>query len=155
MVKFMKNHYFESVSMIERLHRLFLEVMRAEIEHMQILDINNVQAVILYNIGQEKLAVGELTHRGYYLGSNVSYNLRKMVSNRYVIQEASPHDRRSSHVRLSAKGLDLYAKIDKIMEKHCTILEKETQDKDLSVNLGQCLSKLEIAWSTMLARDLR
>lgn len=151
----MKDTYFESVAMIERLHRLFLEVVRAELEHMNVRDINNVQAVILYNIGQEQLTVGELTHRGYYLGSNVSYNLRKMVQNKYVVQEPSLHDRRSSHVRLSPKGLDLFAKVDKMMQRHCEVLTKETGDKDLSKVLGQALRKLEITWSTMLARDLR
>lgn len=151
----MKDTYFESVAMIERLHRLFLEVVRAELEHMNVRDINNVQAVILYNIGQEQLTVGELTHRGYYLGSNVSYNLRKMVQNKYVVQEPSLHDRRSSHVRLSPKGLDLFAKLDKMMQRHCDVIAKETGDKELSKILGQSLRKLEITWSTMLARDLR
>lgn len=151
----MKDTYFDSVAMIERLHRLFLEVIRAELEHMNIRDINNVQAVILYNIGQEQLTVGELTNRGYYLGSNVSYNLRKMVQNKYVVQEPSPHDRRSSHVRLSPKGLDLFAKLDKMMQRHCDVIEKETGDKEITRVLGQCLRKIEITWSTMLARDLR
>ncbi len=151
----MKDTYFESVAMIERLHRLFLEVVRAELEHMNVRDINNVQAVILYNIGQEQLTVGELTHRGYYLGSNVSYNLRKMVQSKYVVQEPSLHDRRSSHVRLSPKGLDLFAKLDKMMQRHCDVIAKETGDKELSKILGQSLRKLEITWSTMLARDLR
>lgn len=151
----MKETYFESVAMIERLHRLFLEVIHAELERLNIRDISNVQALILYNIGQEQVTVGELTHRGYYLGSNVSYNLRKMVDSKYVNQEPSPHDRRSSHVRLSPKGLDLYAKLDKIMENQAHMLEKDTGEKDIPVKLGHCLRKIETFWATMLARDLR
>ena len=104
----MKDSYFEAVVMIERLHRLFLEVVKMELDKLHTRDINNVQALVLYNIGKSQLTVGELTNRGYYLGSNVSYNLRKMVQNDYVLQVPSPHDRRSSHVKLSAKGLELF-----------------------------------------------
>ncbi|MEC8026897.1 MAG: winged helix DNA-binding protein [Pseudomonadota bacterium] len=93
--------------MIERLHRQFLEVVKTELDRNGIVDINNVQALILFNISDEELTVGELTNRGYYLGSNVSYNVRKMVENGYLLQERSSHDRRSIRVRLSAKGHDL------------------------------------------------
>ena len=34
---------------------------------------------MLFNIGDAEMTVGELTLRGCYLGSNVSYNVRKMV----------------------------------------------------------------------------
>ncbi len=42
-------------------------------------DINAVQALLLYNIGDSELTAGELRTRGYYLGSNVSYNVKKLV----------------------------------------------------------------------------
>ena len=75
----MKEEYFDSVQALERLHRLFLDVVKAELDHLAIFDINNVQTIVLCNIGTNQLTIGELTNRGYYLGSNVSYNLRKMV----------------------------------------------------------------------------
>ena len=99
--------YLDTVNLIERLHRQFLEVVKTELDRNGIVDINNVQALILFNISDEELTVGELTNRGYYLGSNVSYNVRKMVENGYLLQERSSHDRRSIRVRLSAKGHDL------------------------------------------------
>lgn len=151
----MKEAYFDSVVMIERLHRLFLEVVKVELDRLNIRDINNVQALVLYNIGQDQVTVGELTNRGYYLGSNVSYNLRKMVQNSYILQEPSPHDRRSSHVKLSPKGAELYNKLDKIMTGHAHHLERETNDKDVTQHLGQLLKKLEIFWGNLLLRDLR
>ena len=120
----MKGAYFESVIMIERLHRLFLEVIKIELDRMGVRDINNVQCLVLYNIGTEEVTVGELTNRGYYLGSNVSYNLRKMVQNQYLIQEPSPHDRRSSHVKLSKKGLELFNKFDGLLDMHANHLIK-------------------------------
>ena len=100
----MIEQYLESIHLIERLHRQFLEVVKGELERQDIQDVNNVQAVILYNIGKDELTVGELTNRGYYLGSNVSYNVRKMVENNYLIQERSAHDRRSVRVRGESSG---------------------------------------------------
>jgi len=151
----MKESYFESVVMIERLHRLFLEVIKVELERLNIRDINNVQALVLYNIGQDQVTVGELTNRGYYLGSNVSYNLRKMVQNHYVAQEPSPHDRRSSHVKLSSKGLELYHRLDKIMSHHSGSLEREFGDKNMPQQLGNMLKKLETFWTHLMNRDVR
>ena len=90
-----KEVYFEPIRLIARLHRQFLEVVKVELDRTGMADINNIQALILSNIGKEELTVGELTNRGYYLGSNVSYNVKKMVENGYLEQERSLHDRRS------------------------------------------------------------
>jgi len=145
----MKESYFESVVMIERLHRLFLEAVRGELEKMGIRDINNVQALILYNIGHNQITVGELTNRGYYLGSNVSYNLRKMVQSKYVEQLPSPHDRRSSHVKLSAKGLELYSKIDQVLTGHSNSLASSVKPEQF-LSFCDTLRKLETFWSSLL-----
>ena len=80
----MNTAYLETISLIERLHRQCLEVVKAELDRIGVRDLNNVQALILFNIGDEELTVGELTQRGYYLGSNVSYNVKKMVENGYL-----------------------------------------------------------------------
>src|SRR3546814_6635723 len=53
-----------------------------------------------------------------YLGSNVSYNVKKMVENGYLIQERSPHDRRSFHVRAAAKGIDVYRNLSTLFDQH-------------------------------------
>ncbi len=148
----MKESYFEAVVMIERLHRLFLELIKLELDRMKRRDINNVQALVLYNIGENQLTVGELTNRGYYLGSNVSYNLRKMVQNGYVEQIPSSHDRRSSHVKLSSKGLQLFAQLDELLgnqAKHLTL--DIVGEKDMN-NFCQVLRKLEGFWTTSLTR---
>ena len=113
----MKEEYLSVIRLIERLHRQFLEVVKGEIDRLGIRDINNIQALILYNIGEDELTVGELTHRGYYLGSNVSYNVRKMVENGYLIQERSTHDRRSIRVRLSEKGLNVRKKVNDVIDE--------------------------------------
>lgn len=150
----MKDEYFQSVQSLERLHRLFLDVIKTELDHMQIFDINNVQAIIIYNIGTSQLTVGELTHRGYYQGSNVSYNLRKMVKNEYVAQVQTPHDRRSSLVKLAPKGLELYKKLDAIFKKHSEVLNKKGGQETLH-QLSSSLQKLENFWNDTVVTESR
>src|ERR1700748_836077 len=100
----MNKAYLNVISLIERLHRQFLEVVKLELDGMGIRDINNVQAMVLFNIGDAEMTVGELTLRGCYLGSNVSYNVKNMVEQGYLAQRRSVHDRRSVHVRLTEKA---------------------------------------------------
>lgn len=112
-----------AISLIERLHRQFLDVVKAELDGQRISDINNVQALILFNIGQDELTVGELTQRGYYLSSNVSYNVKKMVEHGYLTQERSEHDHRSVRVSLYEKGQALWDRMDAMFERHKSMLE--------------------------------
>ena len=72
----MDNPYLEVVSLVERLHRQFLEVVKLELEGIGIHDINNVQAMMLFNIGDAEMTVGELTLRGCYLGSTEGCSIR-------------------------------------------------------------------------------
>jgi len=151
----MKDLYFQSVIMIERLHRLFLELIRTELDRIDVRDINSVQSLVLYNVGKGQVTVGELTNRGYYLGSNVSYNLQKMVQQGYLLQEASVHDRRSSHVRLSEKGLELYDKLDALIQSQSTALEATGVTHDRIESLGKTLSALELFWHTSIKTERR
>ncbi len=151
----MKEIYFDTVMAMERLHRLFLEVVKAELDRMKILDINNVQCFILYNIGTNDLTVGEVSNRGYYLGSNVTYNLKKMVENGYIVQTQSAHDKRSSHVRLSEKGLKLYEQFDQMLGQQTKNLKHNgISDQDLKT-LKSLLQRLEAFWNFSLTHDLR
>jgi DNA-binding MarR family transcriptional regulator len=142
--------YYESILLIERLHRHFLEVLKSELDRLGIQDINNVQSLILYNIGEDEMTVGELTARGYYLGSNVSYNVKKMVENGYLAQERSPHDRRSVRVRLSDKGLDLRERISQMFERQLEGLEKAGFSDEELVRTNETMRRLERFWSTSL-----
>jgi len=117
--------YLEAIWLIEQLHRRFLEMVKLELERLGIHDINNVQGMILFNIGDARMTVGELTQRGCYLGSNVSYNVKKLVENGYLEQERSTHDRRSMHVTLTEKGLCLRDQLSVMPQRHVDML-KET-----------------------------
>src|SRR5437588_63741 len=114
--------YLDVILLIERLHRQFLEVISLELDGFGIYDINNVQALMLFNIGDAEMTIGELTTRGAYLGSNVSYNVKKMVENGYLMQERSVHDRRSIHVRLMTKGHRLVDRLSAMHQRHVAFL---------------------------------
>lgn len=147
----MKDVYFETIRLIERLHRQFLEVVKGELDRIGIEDINNIQALILANIGREELTVGELTNRGYYLGSNVSYNVKKMVENGYLEQERSAHDRRSVRVKVSEKGLNLCDQISNLHQRHIGAMSQGVMTKQDLESLNQALHTLERFWSDNLA----
>ncbi|HEU0218812.1 MAG TPA: winged helix DNA-binding protein [Stellaceae bacterium] len=119
-------------SLVERLHRQFLELIKVELEELRIRDINNVQGLMLFNIGDAEMTVGELTLRGCYLGSNVSYNVKKMAENGYLSQERSVHDRRATHVRLTEKGVKLRDRLQLMHQRHIEMLSRTTiTDEDL------------------------
>ena len=146
----MKQSYLETIRLIERLHRRFLDVIKTELDRLGIEDINNVQTLILSNISSEQLTVGELTARGYYLGSNVSYNVKKLVENGYLTQERSPHDRRMTRVRVSDKGLELCERIDRLYRNNAQELEREVIAQDQLTSTNQVLSALERYWSNYI-----
>ncbi len=142
----MTNSYLETISLVERLHRHFLEVVKLELDGLGIHDINNVQGMMLFNIGDAEMTVGELTLRGCYLGSNVSYNVKKMVENGYLVQERSVHDRRSIHVRLTDKGRDLRDRLSVMHRRHVEMLAQTTiTDSDLQ-SVVVTLRRLERFW---------
>ncbi|WP_029013046.1 MarR family winged helix-turn-helix transcriptional regulator [Niveispirillum irakense] len=147
----MQQPYYESILLIERLHRHFLEVLKVELDRLGMQDINNVQSLILYNIGDDELTVGELTARGYYLGSNVSYNVKKMHENGYLTQERSAHDRRSVRVRLSEKGLALRDRISALFAKQVEMLDRGGLSSDELARANETMRRLERFWTTSLS----
>lgn len=146
----MKKAYLETIALVERLHRECLEVIKADLDRHGIRDLNNVQALILFNIGGDELTVGELTARGYYLGSNVSYNVKKLVENEYLIQQRSAHDRRAVNVRLSPKGLAICEKMHALYERHCeALLQGVLKEEDVEA-ANQTLRRLERFWASSI-----
>jgi DNA-binding MarR family transcriptional regulator len=142
--------YLEVIGLIERLHRQFLEVVKAELDHLGIQDINNVQSLILYNIAGEEVTVGELTYRGYYLGSNVSYNLKKMVEMGYLEQERSQHDRRTVRVKLAEKGKALREKLVEMFDRHMAKLTDGALAQPKLASVNESLFALGRYWNELL-----
>jgi DNA-binding MarR family transcriptional regulator len=143
----MSNGYFGAIALIERLHRSFLEVVKLELDRLDIHDINNVQGLMLFNIGNAEMTVSELMLRGCYLGSNVSYNVKKLVENGYLSQERSVHDRRATRVRLTPRGARLRDQLDAMHQRHIQMLNQAgITDEDL-VTATVTLSRLEQFWA--------
>ncbi len=116
--------YLDTLSLVERLHRLLLDVIKDEFERVGVLDINAVQALLLFNVGDNEVTAGELKSRGYYQGSNVSYNLKKLVEMGYMHHQRCEIDRRSVRVRLTQKGRDIREIVGTLFERHATGLEQ-------------------------------
>lgn len=135
------SRYVQSLVLADRVYRLFMESVKYELKRLEVNDINNVQAIILYNIGEDRLTIGDLIQRKYYLGSNVTYNLHKMVDAGYVDQVQSDFDKRSSYVSLTEKGRDLYLNLDRVFQKHLATIKKDGLEdfsgilKELELNL--------------------
>ena len=142
----MDNPYLEVISHVERLHRQFLEVVKLELEGFGIRDINNIQAMMLFNIGDAEITVGELTLRGCYLGSNASYNVKEDGGNEYLAYERSVHDRRSIHVRLTEKGIKLRDSLTAMHRRHAEMLSRAAVSADDLQTAGVTLRRLERFW---------
>jgi len=151
----LKGRYLASLKLIERLHRLLLDVIKDEFERLGRADVNSVQALLLYNIGDAELMAGELTSRGYYLGSNVSYNLKKLVDAGYIHHQRSTTDRRSVRVSLTEKGQEVSKVVNGLFQRQLRSLEQVGgigQD-DLEI-LNQALIRLERFWTDQIRYQL-
>lgn len=117
--------YLEALALVERLHRLLLDVIKDEFERVGVLEINAVQALLLFNIGDNEVTAGELKSRGYYQGSNVSYNLKKLVEMDYMHHQRCEIDRRSVRVRLTTKGRDIRDVVGNLFARHADGLQNK------------------------------
>ena len=116
--------YLESLQLVERLHRRLLDVIKDEFDRAGRSDINAIQALLLFNIGESELTAGELRTRGYYLGSNVSYNLKKLVEMGFLDHQRSRVDRRSVRIKLTEKGREVRDIVEALYQKHVRTVEQ-------------------------------
>ncbi|MDG1338835.1 MarR family winged helix-turn-helix transcriptional regulator [Thalassobium sp. R2A62] len=143
--------YLDALALVERLHRLLLDVIKDEFERVGVLEINAVQALLLFNIGDNEVTAGELKSRGYYQGSNVSYNLKRLVEMNYMHHERCEIDRRSVRVRLTEKGREIRNVVTKLFEGHAEGLESRDI---LSLNgideITTALRRVERYWADQI-----
>lgn len=143
--------YLQGLRLIERLHRLLLDVIKDEFDRQGGAELNSVQALLLYNIGESELTAGELKTRGYYLGSNVSYNLKKLVDMGYLHYKRSETDRRSVRVSLTEKGKDACDIVQGLYKRQMSSLEAVGQVKQDDMQaLNKALVRLERFWSDQI-----
>ena len=141
-------HYLEALTLVERLHRRLLDVIKDEFDRRGRADINSVQALLLYNIGDKELTAGELRTRGYYLGPNVSYNLKKLVEMGFLDHQRSRVDRRSVRIRLTEKGTEVRDIVEQLYQKHVRMIEQVGGNAaDEFAVLNKALHRLERFWT--------
>jgi DNA-binding MarR family transcriptional regulator len=143
--------YLESLSLVERLHRLLLDVIKDEFERLGVLEINAVQALLLFNIGDHEVTAGELKTRGYYQGSNVSYNLKKLVELGYMHHQRSEVDRRSVRVRLSEKGRRVRGMLSDLFARHADTLDRRGVINLAAMeDINTSLKRMERFWTDQI-----
>ncbi|MCX7559158.1 winged helix DNA-binding protein [Sulfitobacter sp. F26204] len=143
--------YLEALSLVERLHRLLLDVIKDEFERVGVLEINAVQALLLFNIGDNEVTAGELKSRGYYQGSNVSYNLKKLVEMGYMHHQRCEIDRRSVRVRLTEKGRNIRDVVSDLFARHADALkDKGVLGVDGVADITGSLKRMERYWTDQI-----
>jgi len=146
-----KSRYLESLTLIERLHRRLLDVIKDDFERTGEKEVNPVQALLLFNIADSELTAGELKTRGHYQGSNVSYNLKKLVEQGYVNHERSSADKRSVRISLTDKGEAIRSRVDALYNRQLSAIE---QVVGLSIDefdkLNKALARLERYWTDQI-----
>jgi len=143
--------YLEALALVERLHRLLLDVIKDEFERVDIIEINAVQALLLFNIGENEVTAGELKSRGYYQGSNVSYNLKKLVEMGYMHHQRCEIDRRSVRVRLTEKGRNIRLIVAKLFARHADgLVSKAVLDLQGLEDINVALRRVERYWTDQI-----
>jgi DNA-binding MarR family transcriptional regulator len=143
--------YLETLTLVERLHRHLLDVIKDGFDRRSRADINSVQALLLYNIGDRELTAGELRTRGYYLGSNVSYNLKKLVEMGFLDHQRSRVDRRSVRIKLTDKGREVRDIVDALYQKHVRTVEQVGGiNSEEFATLNESLHRLERFWTDQM-----
>lgn len=143
--------YQDSLALVERLHRLLLDVIKDEFERVGMLEINAVQALLLFNIGDHEVTAGELKTRGYYQGSNVSYNLKKLVDMGFMHHQRCEIDRRSVRVRLTEKGLEVSSIVSKLFATQAEVLKtKDIMSLDTMDSVNASLRRMERFWTDQI-----
>jgi len=143
--------YLEALALVERLHRLLLDVIKDEFERLGVLEINSVQALLLFNIGDNEVTAGELKSRGYYQGSNVSYNLKKLVEMGYMHHQRCEIDRRSVRVRLTEEGRRIRDIVEGLFQRHAEgLVNKQVLSPEGLEDITSSLKRVERYWSDQI-----
>ncbi|WP_102957950.1 transcriptional regulator LdtR [Mangrovicella endophytica] len=147
----LKGLYLETLQLVERLHRRLLDVIKDEFDRSGRTDINAVQALLLFNIGDATLTAGELRSRGFYLGSNVSYNLKKLVDLGFINHQKSRVDRRAVRVSLTKSGLEVASKVAELYDRHIGSIDKVGGlDEQEFQKMNRSLQRLDRFWNDQI-----
>lgn len=146
-----RGSYGDALGLVERLHRLMLDVLKDEFERLGTIGLNPVQTLLLYNVGDDEVTPGELRSRGYYQGSNVSYNLKRLVDAGYMHHQRCAVDRRSVRVSLTEAGREVHDMVDALFTRHAAEMERRgVLDHGRLDDLNGALRRVERFWSDQI-----
>jgi DNA-binding MarR family transcriptional regulator len=146
----MTDHYVNVIRLIDKLHRQLMVLFQVELtKRLDAGDLTPVQAMILFNIGNDELPIRELSERGHYLGSNVSYNLKRLKALGYMQDRPSEHDRRSILVRATDKGRAFAERMREAFDRHVEELRGGYAADDALASLVSDLERLSAFWNAM------
>lgn len=145
--------YTDLGRVMESITRRFLDVLRMELARIGVTDLSPTQALMLLHIGGEELSVRDLLERGYYLGSNASYNLKHLVETGYVDRTPSQRDRRAARLRLSERGLAACEGLKRLETARADSLLRSKADGADFETTYRTLRRLERAWMDLIRYD--
>jgi len=139
--------YIETLHLVERVHRCLLDLIKDEFDRRNLPDLTSTQGLLLYNIGDQELSASELRSRGYYLGANVSYTVKKLVEAGYLHHARSSLDRRAVRISLTARGREIHAVIQALYERHARAIAPVGGFRaDDFTQMNDSLARLERFW---------
>jgi DNA-binding MarR family transcriptional regulator len=147
--------YLEALKLVERVHKALFDVIKDALERRGRSDVNPTQALLVYGIGEKDFAACELRTRGYYLGSNVSYNLKKLVEMGLLDYQRSRDDRRSVRVKVTDKGRQVRDIVDALYQRHVNAVEQVGGiSTDEIMILNKSLRRLDRFWEDQISYRL-
>lgn len=140
--------YVELLRVLERAHRQLLETVSAELERSEVTDVNAVQALLLYHMGEEPLTAAEIKTSGRYLGSNVTYNLRKLIEAGRLVESRGPNGRGAPRFSPTEAGSQIRALVEGLFERQSSSLKPLCAMGEADVQQASAaLAKLERYWT--------
>lgn len=151
----MKTSIIKANDMFSRMHTIFMEIIRLELERLGVYNLTSTQYMILQHLGTDRIPVGDLSLRISYFGTNISYNVRKMVESGHLIQEKAEHDHRTHYVFISPQSKELIGKMDQALEEHGEMLIKYGIDKAHICGILSAIEKIDDFWTYTLSHRYR
>jgi DNA-binding MarR family transcriptional regulator len=143
--------FLKSLSLLEQAHRRLHDVVKDDLERGGERSLTGVQALLLYEIGEDDAPASVLRARGAFAGTSLSYNVKKLQEGGYLIQTRSEDDKRTVTLRLTERGKKVRNRVAKLFEKQARALEPtaSVRPDDLS-QLNKTISRLERFWSDQI-----
>ena len=96
--------FLTALSLLEQAHRRLHDVVKDNLERSGERSLTGVQALLIYEIGDEETPASTLRARGAFAGTSMSYNVKKLQDAGYLIQTRSDDDRRTVLLKLTPSG---------------------------------------------------